>query len=247
MIVFHNLVFCWFLAVAVSAVPNLSNSSAAVSAVIIDSRFDASVVASIMNTRQHLPLRVKIHLMTDKKYWAEARKLFFLFDNIEISSVSYSQRTIQDYNKFLLSEYFWSLFQDDYILIFQRDSRFCSRSRHRLFDFVGMFDYIGAPWPKPVSGNVVGNGGFSLRNREAMIFCVKWKFLQRSINEDVAFADCLRKNGYRLSDAKRANEFSVEMIRLTNHTPLAVHKPWAYISSDKTMALLCPESVWRVL
>ena len=75
------------------------------------------------------------------------------------------------YSKALTSPEFWELTTTPKVLLAQTDSWICNGAREHLQDFL-QYDYVGAPWPdfktfcpkKPV-----GNGGFSLRDREAML------------------------------------------------------------------------------
>lgn len=211
-------------------------------AVIVDTRFDAQVLASIANARQHMLIGDQIIFMTDKMHWPVARAELALLNNVVVSNRSYSAKTIAAYNQLMLSVDFWRLFDTDYVLVFQRDSRFCAYSRHRLRDFLGESDYIGAPWRRSQINAWVGNGGFSLRNRTAMLRCTgEPGAIQRRVNEDVELANCVLKLGLRLASKQRASEFAVEAVRLTNHTPLAIHKAWNYLANDRTLIRLCPE------
>ena len=65
---------------------------------------------------------------------------------------------------------FWKAIKYEKILIFQRDSVLCSKSKYRVEDFLE-YDYVGAPWlVKDTQFNGrVGNGGLSLRSKSVMI------------------------------------------------------------------------------
>ena len=78
---------------------------------------------------------------------------------------------VRHYNRLLLTPAFWELFPEDRLLVMQEDS--C------LFDgdlapFL-KYDYVGAPWVhKDENAHAVGNGGFSLRSRHAMLRVLRW-------------------------------------------------------------------------
>ena len=83
---------------------------------------------------------------------------------------------IDGYNALLLSQDFWeAMIERQKVLIFQHDSLCCTNSPFVASDFF-KFDYVGAPWrrQRPV-GLIIdgGNGGFSLRDWEKSIECLK--------------------------------------------------------------------------
>ena len=91
-------------------------------------------------------------------------------------------RGVRHYNRLLLTPAFWELFPEDRLLVMQEDS--C------LFDgdlapFL-KYDYVGAPWVHTEeNAHGVGNGGFSLRSRHAMLRVLRWldgNFSQLSIS-----------------------------------------------------------------
>ena len=82
------------------------------------------------------------------------------------------------FNNLLMTKAFWNSLQGEHILIFQTDTALCRPTG--LEEYL-QYDYIGAPWGGEVTcpfkgahgedlGNVkVGNGGFSLRRKRAML------------------------------------------------------------------------------
>jgi len=131
---------------------------------------------------------------------------------------------------------FWNLFKEDWIFLFQSDSSMCSHPTFYLKDFF-RFDYVGAPWrqypPHDNEGNgagylssrvYVGNGGFSLRNRTWMIFCLdNFGFAPP---EDTFFAYCTERLG-RAATTHQAKFFSVEQIP-TPEGAIGIHGVCAY-------------------
>lgn len=212
--------------------------------VIVDSRFDAAVVASISNTRHHTPTSSPIYVITAQSHWKRAELALEYMPNVKVMDYNYESASVSDYNKLLLSKEFWRMFTEDYILVFQRDSRFCSYSHQRIDRFVGHFDFIGAPWETElVDGLQVGNGGFSLRSRNSMLLCAESEFIVPGYNEDGAMTKCLHDLNMRLPTLETASEFAVEKIRFSKKIPLAIHKSWNYNETDDNLSRFCPESV----
>jgi hypothetical protein len=118
--------------------------------VFIENRFDYAVIDSIMNARKNLPSDTIIYVVTSKRLTGSFRKLNDragpLVVRTDIVYMEHASKKTEPYSLLLTSEEFWQAFTTDYVLIFQRDSRFCARSRRKLTDFIGRFDYVGAPW-----------------------------------------------------------------------------------------------------
>lgn len=231
--------FCIFL---LAKLANCLNFTWA--AVMIDTRFDAAVVASISNARHHIPRHIAIYVLTDAQNWRQIKQVFDDMPNLRILDRSFDATSVQAYNELLLSKEFWNLFKEEYILVFHRDSRFCAYSQQRIERYVGHYDYIGAPWVSEIAPGVqVGNGGFSLRCRNAMLLCCESPMLALGLNEDGSMTICLQRYKMRLPSVEIASEFAVETVRFSYKTPLAVHKVWHYIKNDHELARYCPESV----
>lgn len=94
-----------------------------------------------------------------------------------------------EYNDLCTSTTFWTQMRAENVLITQADARVCTNSKRSIDDFM-QYDYIGAPWPekcrvqipaslktKEMQGNelIVGNGGFSLRSKSAMLTVTSMK------------------------------------------------------------------------
>jgi len=213
-------------------------------AVIIDTRFDSAVVSSISNARHHMPRYATIYILTGRENWPSVDNVLRDMPNVQIIYYNFVSSSQRDYNSFLLSKEMWNLFKEEYILVFHRDSRFCSYSHQRIERFIGHYDFIGAPWSEQITEGVqIGNGGFSLRCRQAMLRCVESEHLVHEWNEDASMVHCLKKLGLRLPSIEIASEFSVETIRFSKNIPLAIHKAWHYIDKDFELARYCPESV----
>ena len=99
--------------------------------------------------------------------------------NIKIIKINLDNLLVNDYNILLTSVNFWNLFKGEKLLIYQEDS---IMFKNNINDFL-IYDYIGAPFPKYVNDtpNLVGNGGFSLRNKTKMIHVIN----KISINDTI--------------------------------------------------------------
>lgn len=109
-----------------------------------------------------------------------------------------------DYSRLLGSVYFWELVPFDKVLIFQADSGLL---RNGIEEFL-RWDYIGAPWNFQDHG---GNGGLSLRSKNAMLETIKKLPYDVSVhgNEDVYFSNHLEG---KLAPRSECEKFSVESI-----------------------------------
>ena len=94
------------------------------------------------------------------------------------------------------------------------------RCRPGLDDYVGRYDYIGAPWDAMLQSQVrVGNGGFSLRRRTKMLQCAK-EYGKPTLEkegklvaaEDVFFAWCITDTGGKLPGVDEARAFAMESL-----------------------------------
>ena len=76
-----------------------------------------------------------------------------------------------EYCRLLTSSFFWEMFTGEKILLYQEDTMLF----HGNIDEFLCYDYVGAPWKKNQDDNSyhVGNGGFSLRSKSAMLKVIK--------------------------------------------------------------------------
>lgn len=160
--------------------------------------------------------------------------------NITILKYKITNATINTYNNLLLSPLFWESLRGDKILIYQEDSILFHSDINKFLKY----DYIGAPWPKKQVDNskFVGNGGFSLRTRNLMIYILSKysitdiKLAPHTRNycktsglnappEDVFFTKCMVDyNIGNIANWDDARTFSEEVIKGIN--PLGGHKFW---------------------
>ena len=144
--------------------------------------------------------------------------------------------TREEFRHLRKSASYWSGLKGKQLICFETDSIMCRSG----IDAFLKYDYIGAPWAKPyaVSDVVrVGNGGFSLRSKQAMIdMCIKGK-ADNIPSEDAFFSMHLNlhKEDYNLPDVETAKKFSVESIY--HPSPLAIHKPWSYLTKAEMLTI----------
>jgi hypothetical protein len=137
---------------------------------------------------------------------------------------------ITDYNRLMTTRGFIEYIPTEVFLIFQTDTMISSKYARRINDFI-KYDYVGAPIPN--LGNLVGNGGLSLRRKSKMLEILD-TFEYSGCNEDIYFS------GFGLFSPKfkinkppheKASKFSVESVYRPDS--FGVHKPWAYLTPEQ--------------
>jgi hypothetical protein len=151
-------------------------------------------------------------------------------------------------------------FDTEFVLIVQNDG---FPIRRGLAEFVGPYDYIGAPWPQPTwyTGAIfpypaynVGNGGFSLRSKRICELAA-WHYRRRYrlipaswfTTEDVFYARVLRRcePDYRrrmaFAPLTLAAQFAVErdlaLCKRTEKRPFGFHgaDAFAYLQRNQSL------------
>lgn len=131
------------------------------------------------------------------------------------------------YNNLLTSKLFWEAIPYEKALIFQHDSWML---RGCLGGFLE-WDYVGSPWKfKPY----VGNGGFSIRSKEAMLKTIEKVKYNQAINgnEDVYFCNNLVG---RLAPLEVAEKFCVESIYKLG--TFAYHAIEKYLTKEQVLQI----------
>ena len=145
--------------------------------------------------------------------------------HINIIKINKNNITIDEYSKFLTSLEFWNLLTGNHILIHHEDSLiFDSKNINNWLKY----DYVGAPWLEDIydKSYLVGNGGFSLRKKDIMIYICNnydinnyeiFDFTKKYMNEngllitpeDCFFIKCMVDNNIGLiPDYEEAKKFS---------------------------------------
>ena len=162
------------------------------------------------------------------------------------------------YTRLLLSAGFWERFPQDRLLLMQEDS---CLFHGRLGPFL-KYDYVGAPWAHRENRHDVGNGGFSLRSRQAMLRVLHalqgdfsnimsphaqrhWRGSAQYPPEDVVFANTLLRHPRLGTVAPRAAAlyFSQELVP-SPPTVLGGHTWWLHTlrtrrTSYSLLGVLC--------
>lgn len=155
---------------------------------------------------------------------------------INIIQLDVENLTIDDYNRFMCSEYYYSNINTEMFLVFQIDTLLSDEFSKNIYNFME-YDYVGAPWR---GINLVGNGGFSLRRKSKMLELINiGGFIVENGGchyEDRFFSNtCGNINENLISLNKpsfeKSKEFSVETIFYDKS--IGIHKPWAHLNNTE--------------
>ena len=160
------------------------------------------------------------------------------YPHIHTLNLNVANLTIEEYNHFLLNK-FWYILPEwsKHILRFELDTLILSNKLDSFLEY----DLIGAPWyftqtwlPDP--NKRVGNGGLTLRNKDAMIWALdnikKHKHIGviKAPAEDVFITfNC----NIKLAPLSIARKFSAETWPINDAIlPIGYHKPFLHMSND---------------
>lgn len=218
------------------------------SGLIVDRFANGPFIESLLNARIAIPSQFPIYVVTAQSKRDQIETYAPM--NIVVLENTEMPPTLKGYSDLLTNCTLWEAIESDYVLVFQTDSRFCAASQNSVDYFVGLgYDWIGAPWqanldwdPLAVAGSLVGNGGLSLRKRDAMLRCCSPHAPRVANNEDVHFVRCLDKS--RVATVEHAELFSAESYFSAERqtAPFAIHKSWSIPEPNQThVHNLCPE------
>jgi hypothetical protein len=166
-------------------------------------------------------------------------------DKINIIKLEKNNINLDEYSLLLASTSFWKQFTGEHILIHQEDSLIFHTDN---IDFFLKYDYVGAPWNSNYHYDeyLVGNGGFSLRKRDIMIYItenyniinysikgitkndeyyIKNTLNNKIIPEDFFFVKCMIDNNIGVIPSHyEAINFSSENIK--SHRSIGGHAFW---------------------
>ena len=156
---------------------------------------------------------------------------------INYISLNVDNLSVSEYNKILLSYYFYENIYTEHFLIFQIDSLISEQYKNNIYKFLD-YDYVGAPW---AFNHKVGNGGLSLRKKSKMLEILnKESFIKPNgdyFKEDYFFSCFSLKNTLvKKPTFDLAKEFSVESVYSSNS--FGIHKPWLFLNEEE-LQLLC--------
>ena len=122
---------------------------------------------------------------------------------------------------------FYKSLPTEICLFMETDSMIISRNKNNIYYFLE-YDYVGAPWSgelhNPSSTNGVGNGGFSLRRRSAMISVLEsYPYTPSPGGEDCHISKFVTNK----PPLDKACAFAMESIPCWDS--FGLHKPWNYI------------------
>lgn len=160
--------------------------------------------------------------------------------HINIINLNITLTSIDEYSLMLGSAEFWKLLTGERILIHQDDSLILDATH---IDEFLEYDYVGAVWPSIYPTEyLVGNGGFSLRNRQLMIkICDNYNIRTyegfeftksymienklKIIPEYCFFVKCIVDNKLGIiAPYDKAQYFSYESVYVPD--TIGCHKPW---------------------
>jgi len=215
-------------------------------AVIVEFRSIPLLVTIVVNVIQNIPQHwpVQIFHTTSNYHFIRTSRLAKYIENGKIILTHLDEYTgdFSRYTNFLLTNIsFWQLVKAEKILLFQIDSIMCSNSPHKITDYL-QYDYVGAPWAH--FQGLVGNGGFSLRDKNKTLTLLQKTFNSSSQykgneNEDVWFAKNMLTVG-NVAPSYIARTFAVESTFYPY--PLGVHKTGLKGTELKQLCDACPEA-----
>jgi hypothetical protein len=198
--------------------------------VIVESRCGEYIEFTIKNTIKRLGDGWgHILVCTDDNFEYMSNIANDISEEIEIINLGDFKITRDSYNNLCLDINFWNKINCQKVLVYQSDTYIFKD----FDDYFLEFDYIGAPWgPSEHSENIknaykfkcnvnIGNGGFSLRNLEAMKWCLnEYKPNKNFVNNDTNYMweDCFfsyyiqNSERYKKTPLKVAQKFSFEHI-----------------------------------
>ena len=148
-------------------------------AIIIDPRYDAMMKSVIQNFMYYMnPCGWNLLIMSCNLHRQQIMQRYpnCFFSPIESEMIFFDSNgvpniSVDSYNKILMDVNFWKSLPAENICIFQKDC-----IMFKMFpEYFMQYDFAGANWyTKDISlFNEGVNGGFSLRNRKAMVDCIE--------------------------------------------------------------------------
>ena len=227
-------------------------------ALMVESRIFPNTEFIIRQFCRYLPEDFNMYIYATDDVYNKYNKLAKkLNNNINVKILPFQLKSLKDYNDIMLNISFWNLLNNfDRVLIFQNDTMIYN---YNISDFY-KYDYIGAPWDSSRSiAKNVGNGGLSMRNIKAMIYCLQNKnkvnipfnigydyekmfIFNGKYPEDIFFSYAMLQFGYNVADDKTASLFSIETC-MYNYNVLGSHK--LSVHNDKLYQKLLLKSIFN--
>lgn len=210
-------------------------------AIIIEPRKHKALEFVLQNVCKNLSNEWKIllfHGIKNKEYSENiVIKLNLEFNNrIELINLNVSNLNLMEYSELLATKsIIYDFINTEIFLVFQTDSMILSENSHLIKEFLH-YDYIGSPWLKTkyqptINCNFIGNGGFSLRNKNKMLEIINnknWYSLNIEIQklEDIFFSTNYEEIIVNKPEYSKACQFCVDEV--FSEITFACHKPWVH-------------------
>jgi hypothetical protein len=206
-------------------------------AVIIEPREHPHLEYVIRNMMHFLGEGWGLHIVGSRTNKDFLIKILDGMGHVSVTILDVDNLNREEFRAMRKSVPYWQGLPGKKLLCFETDTLLC---RYGIHDYTH-FDYIGAPWSEgiAISDRVrVGNGGLSIRSKQAMIdMCIKGK--PRVIPSEDSYFSLhlhLHKDLYNLPDVETAKTFSVESMYYP--TPLGFHKAWMYLPRAEFLTIL---------
>jgi hypothetical protein len=142
--------------------------------------------------------------------------------------------TSRMYNAMFISPIFWETVNAQHALVFQTDVWICEQPSSDINDFL-KYDFVGSPRNLPMLPKLFSfmNGGFSLRNVEAMKRVIQHCPFPDPfgvLGEDVYFSRPCKAAQLHMPSLETASGFGIQQRHFDNPdvVPIGTHKPWEY-------------------
>lgn len=208
-------------------------------AVIVEPRRHPHLEYVLRNVMHFLGPGWGLQIYASKTNYTYATDIVNGWGAVYMHELNVTDLDLASYNHFKKSRRFWSSVKGKHQLCFEVDSLLRRREVGAYLEY----DYIGAPWREDLSVAKdirVGNSGMSLRQRWAMLDVIENCNTQPGVIplEDVFFSVHLsrRPDRYKMPGFDIAKRFSVESV--FEPDPVAIHKPWEYLSNEEVRSLL---------
>lgn len=225
------------------ALKQVANSGAPMyTAVVIEPRKHRALAFLLRNLLENLPITwiIQVFHGQENSEWLEKfLKEFQPAARARILLVPMSIQNFENsraYSEFVASREFLAQIPTDTFLITQTDSMINPRGKDLLAKFLH-YDYVGAPWPWDHLH--VGNGGFSLRKKSAMLLILDRVGPLQGDYEDQYISTAANALKLKVPTREQAREFALEQI--FNPTFFGVHRVWDHLPTRfDDLCALCP-------
>jgi hypothetical protein len=206
-------------------------------AVILEPRREPLLEYVLKNVMHFLGEGWGLQIFAGNKNEDYVREITRNWKTVHIENIGVDNLRREEFRALRKDPEFWKKMRGETLLCFETDTLLCRRG---VDEFLG-YDFIGAPWTEKmaISPTVrIGNGGLSVRRRDAMIDICESCNSKVIPSEDSFFSYHLhlRKEEFNLPTVDTANRFSVESMFYPE--PIGFHKPWLYITEDRLRVIL---------